>query len=275
MRRATRSLKSTAKAVLPRPIWMKLGRLYDKYRVLSFHPRTAAHTYGGIYLKLLLADPVAADWYDSDQHERPEIALLKRSRLVPGALVFDLGAHQCVFAMMLANGVRPDGRVVALEAHPKHARVGEINCRCNGYNEVQVLNAAVAESSGTIAFASEGHVGIGRKQRRSLRVDSYSIDDLGERFGVPSVIYMDIEGYECRALAGAAKMLQEKIDWFVEVHVKHGLETFGGSAAQVLAFFPRESYELYIGAESDPELVRLHACDPRLQDRFFLVALHE
>jgi FkbM family methyltransferase len=275
MWRTTNSLKSRAKAVLPQPIWVRLGRLYRKSRVLCFRPRTVAHTYGGVSLKVFLADPVAKDWYDSDQRERAEISLLKRSRLKPGALVFNLGAHQCVFAMILANAVRPSGHVVAVEAHPAHARVGDLNCKANGYTEVQVLHAAVAESSGSIEFSSEGHVHVGREYGPSLEVNSYSIDDLAERFGVPDVIYIDIEGYECTALAGAVNMLRHKIDWFVEVHVKCGLENFGGSVAQVLGFFPQETYALYIGAEGDTELSPLEIRDPRLQDRFFLTALHE
>lgn len=260
---------------MPRPIWLGLGRLYRKSRVLSFRSRTVMHSYGGVSLKLLLADPVAKDWYDSDQGQRPEIALLKTSRLRPGALVFDLGAHDCVFAMMLAHAVRPGGGVIALEAHPKHVRVGEVNCRTNGYNEVQILHAAVAESSATITFSLEGHVGLGRERRWGLEVASYSIDDLAKQFGAPDVIYMDVEGYESRALAGASRMLREKLDWFVEVHVKHGLETFGGSVAQVLGFFPQDAYTLYIGAEDDAELYPLELRDPRLEDRFFLVAVHK
>jgi FkbM family methyltransferase len=253
---------------------VRLGQLYDKSRAFYFRPRMVTHTYAGVSLKVFLADPVAEAWYDSDQHERPEIALLKTSSLRPGALVFDLGAHQCVFAMMLANAVRPGGRVIALEANPKHARVGELNCRSNGYVDVEILHAAVAASSGTIAFSHQGRVAGGRRFGRGLEVSSYSIDDLAGRFGTPEVIYMDIEGYECRALAGGAKMLQEKIDWFVEVHVNHGLETFSGSAAEVLRYFPRENYALYIGAESDLEFVPLEARDARLEDRFFLVSLH-
>lgn len=269
-----KTLKERARKTLPPWMRKRLAAGYRKLSILRFRPRTVRHVYAGVPLDVFLADPIAEEWYDRDHDEPGEIRLLKKSRLKPGALVFDLGAHQCVMAMMLANSARPGGRVIALEASPHDARVGETNCRANGYEDVQILNAAVTERSGTVTFARSGHVDLGQNAGANFEVSSYSIDDLAQRFGVPEVIYMDIEGYECRALAGAPKLLQHKIDWFVEVHVNHGLESFGGSAEGVLGFFPRESYDRYIAGAEDPIFVAFESDDLRLQDRFYLVAVH-
>lgn len=269
-----RMLKEQARKALPRGMRKRLVAARRKLRVARFRPRTVRHVYAGVPLNVFLADPIAEEWYDRDHAEPGEICLLKKSRLKPGALVFDLGAHQCVMAMMLANTVRPGGRIIAIEAAPNDARVGESNCRANGYHDVQILNAAVAECSGTVAFAPDGHVDSDRDAGPNFEVSSYSIDDLAQRFGVPDIIYMDIEGYECRAIAGAPNLLQEKIDWFIEVHVNHGLESFGGSPEGVMRFFPGEIYDRYIAGAEDSIFVPFETGDPRLQDRFYLVAVH-
>ncbi|HTV54021.1 MAG TPA: FkbM family methyltransferase [Terriglobia bacterium] len=270
----TRALKKKLKAVLPQSLWKRLGDASYRLKALRFRQRTVRHLYGGASLSVFLADPIAEEWYDHDYNEPAEIALLAQSRLKPGASVFDLGAHHCVVAMMLANAVRPAGKIIAVEPSAHNAGVGATNCRANGYQDVHILNAAIAERPGKVAFTPDGRMGSARDRGSNFQVNSHSIDDLAERFGVPDVVYIDIEGYECHALAGARMMLQQKTDWFVEVHVGHGLESFGGSAERVLRFFPRDAYKLYVAAAGESGFVPLESADFRLRDRFYLVALH-
>ena len=59
-------------------------------------------------------------------------------------------------------------------------------------------------------------------------MDAYSIDDMTARFGRPDMLYVDIEGYECRVFHGAAKTLATDPDCFVEMHVGCGLEASVG-----------------------------------------------
>jgi tRNA A58 N-methylase Trm61 len=95
---------------------------------------------------ILLADPVAVDWYSSGMEQPAEIDELKRGRLRPGSLVFDIGAHQAVIAMMLADEVGPNGKVIALEAHPHNARVARANVANNDMLQITVHNMAVSNN---------------------------------------------------------------------------------------------------------------------------------
>lgn len=274
MRSTIKRFRGNARRVLPQWLYTSLKRRYYSYVLLRYRPRPVTHTYGGVQLNVLLADPVSEDWYDCDHGELSEIALLKRSRLKPGARVFNLGAHQCVVAMTLANAVRPWGNIIAVEASRHDAHTGETNCSVNDYEEVGVPNPAAAASSGSITFASEGHIHTRRDGGPGVKVQAWSIDHLAEEVAPPDVVYMDIEDYECRAMAGARPTLQRKNDWFVEVHVKNGLERFGGSATDLLGVFPTEAFDRYAAAGGDPDFGPLEMVDPRPQDRFFLVALH-
>jgi FkbM family methyltransferase len=255
-------------------MWVGLKRVYYRYLLPRYMSRTVTHNYGELRLNVFLADPIAQKWYDKDMDERPEISLLKQSRLKPGALVFNLGAHHCVIAMTLANAVRPGGRVVALEASPATERVGAINCRANGYTDVELLNAAAAQSSGTVRFTPDFRVAFDLEKTHTIEITSYSVDDLAQRFGNPDVIYMDVEGYEALVLEGSSRTLQHSADWFIEVHSGHGLERFGGSVQSLLEFFPNSVYELYAWPEDYSALVRLNEGHPYPRGRFFLIARH-
>jgi hypothetical protein len=80
---------------------------------------------------------------------------------------------------------------------------------------------------------------------------------LARRFGRPDVVYVDVEGYECRVLAGATATRASAADWFVEVRVRYSLEAAGGSADEALAFFPAERYERFVHREGDSLAVAL------------------
>src|SRR4051812_44160356 len=86
---------------------MKIRRTVAQYR-----RRIVEHHYGSRELRIELGDPLAQGWYDNDWPELPEVVLLKRHGLRRGARVFDLGAHQGVVALMLADAVGPTGQVI-------------------------------------------------------------------------------------------------------------------------------------------------------------------
>ncbi|MSU36865.1 MAG: hypothetical protein EXS36_17560 [Pedosphaera sp.] len=79
--------------------------------VRNYPRRVVSHTYAGIPLKVELADGMGEGWYDHDWETLPELDVLGRGRLKPGARVFDFGAHQGVVGMILGHRVGPRGQV--------------------------------------------------------------------------------------------------------------------------------------------------------------------
>src|SRR5260370_14378262 len=120
-------MKDLIRAIVPDRLWTQLRMLRLRYTYASYRHRRVRHTYAGHELELELIDPMGAGWYDHDWPELPEVTLLKRHRLQRGARVFDIGAHQCVVAMMLAKTVGPTGSVFAVEANPDNCAAGERN----------------------------------------------------------------------------------------------------------------------------------------------------
>jgi FkbM family methyltransferase len=242
----------------------------------GFEARTVRHQYGPVRLSLHIGDPNGESWYDEEWPDVPELKFLPRYQTRRGATVFDLGAHQGVYALMLADAVGRRGRVVAVEANQFNVDCMKVNCRLNRVRNVTAVHAAVAEKPGTVFFGrgNNGQVDAGGRHEDSQEVPAVTIDDLTRRYGRPAMLFLDIEGYECQALQGAPATLATRPDVFTEVHVGYGLEEFGGSVDELLSFFPEQDYELYGSNEIDRYPKPFVGAGREIaNDRFYLTAI--
>jgi FkbM family methyltransferase len=228
--------RSLVKAVLPAPLarWIQQRRAQRERRAVR--GCVVTHTYGGRMFEIELRS-LYGKLYDQDWPKLAEIERLKRHGLVSGARVFNLGANHGVIALMLADAVGQDGQVIAVEADPDDAEAASSNAARNGMAQLTIINAAVAHEPGWIEFGVRGAVDHGDSKAARRRVAAVSIDELAARFGPPDVVFMDVEGYEAEALAGATATLARAVDWFVEVHDANDLARYGASAEAVLAYF--------------------------------------
>ena len=267
-------IKKVLLRIMPSSIAGRLRAWRIRRLIDSYSPRVVEHEYGNNRFKVYLADPLAQGWYDNDWTELPEITLLRTSKLQPGARVFDIGAHQGVVALMLASEVGTSGQVVAVEPSPHNCAAALKNQDLNGAVQMEVIQAAVSEKTGTLSFGRglNGQIDDGTGARGQFDVDSTTIDALAIRFGMPDLVFIDVEGAEHLALEGAYRVLQTDADFFVEVHVGYGLEKLGGSVEKVLSYFPQERYSLVGRAEADKEFRLLTMADHLFSDRFFLIA---
>ena len=247
----------------------RVQRLIDTYDA-----HVVEHCYGGHRLAVRLADPLAEGWYDRDWPELPEIALLRGAAIRAGATVFDLGAHQGVVALMLAREVGPGGQVIAVEPNRHNFDVACSNRVANDASQLELLHAAVADRNGTLTFnrGLNGQIDDGTGAGGQAQVNAVTIDTLALRYGAPDLVFLDVEGAECMALGGAARVLESSATFVVEVHVGCGLELLGGSVKELLSRFPIDRYTLVIRAENDAEFRSLRADEPLLTQRCFLVA---
>jgi FkbM family methyltransferase len=269
-------LKSIARTLLPAGIrrWFQRRKL-DR-QVAGFSRRIVEHRYGDSVLRVELADPLAAGWYDHDWDALPEVVLLGRHGLRPGARVFDLGAHQGVVGLMLGRCVGPDGCVLLVEPNAHNAAMCVRNAELNGMPWVSQLRAAVADREGMLRFNGglNGQAAELSDYGGVTEVPAVTVDGLADRYGHPDVVFLDVEGFECRALAGAARTLARTTDWAVEVHVGCGLEATGASVEQVLGHFSNDAFIRHVHQEGAAAAVRLEDAGPELLcRRFFLTAV--
>src|SRR5262245_9748084 len=143
-------VKSAVRRTLPKGIrqaiqWWRLRRLQS-----DFEKRIVSHRYGEVVLRVELADPLARGWYDHDWTLPPEFALLRGSHLKPGAVVFDIGAHQGIVSLMLGQEVGQAGKVIAVEALPHNAAAAARNRDLNAMPWVEVVSAAISANDGKL-----------------------------------------------------------------------------------------------------------------------------
>lgn len=208
--------------------------------------------------------------YSEDLPNLPEIELLCNiDALGPGSLVFDIGAHQAVVALMFAAAVGPAGRVVAVEAERHNARVAGINRDLNEAHHLEVEHAAISDRDGRIRF-SESLNGAVNEHSRIGTVEAVTIDTLSHRHGMPDVVILDVEGFEARALRGVAESLALCPAFVVEVHVGQLVDA---APADVVATF--DGWDRWIAPDRPGWGHRFSEFDGSIPDRrFFLVAQH-
>jgi FkbM family methyltransferase len=281
--------KPILRLLLPPVIRRRIQRWRIDRLVRGFDRRVVRHRYVGVDLAVEIADPVGACWYDRDwvafepdrlvDHELESVGglefdLLARYGLRPGARVFDLGAHQGVVGLILGHRVGAGGEVVLIEPDPHNFAQCRRNIELNAMPWVVAHQAAAADREGTLSFSRGGHVAELSDYGGTFTVEAVTVDGLARRFGRPDVVFVDVEGFECRVLAGAAATRASAVDWFVEVHVGCGLEAARGSADEALAFFPAERYERFVHKEDDSLAVALaDASRDVFRSRFYLTAV--
>jgi FkbM family methyltransferase len=257
---------------LPPPVLRRLRYLRDQIAIRTYQPKIVEHVYGGIDLRVKISDKMSALWYDRNFDELPEITFLKERRLKPGSLVFDLGAHQAVIALLLARVVGEAGRVIAVEAGKYNFEIAMENKTLNKAENLSVIRAAVAGQNG-MPMSFSGGIN-GSISSSGEAVLSTSIDALAAEYGTPDVVMLDLEGYECRALEGATKTLASGANWYLEVHSGCGLEDFGGSSEQTARLFHDYGYSLY--SQTDEHY--RHGFQPMSTipaGRFFMIAVED
>ena len=266
-------LKSLIRLILPEFLSHRLANWIRARRRTKFSPYVAEHSYCGESLKVHIGDPMAKCWYDRDWvDEFQEILMLKQFQLKSGATVFDIGAHQGVVALIFSRLVGQNGKVLAVEGDQWNARQATKNQETNQATNLRVINAAVGSVDQIPPKRQSSETSLVRQWSLD-NVPFRSVDSLAAEYGLPNLVYVDVDGFELDVLAGASETLASDADWFVEVHVGCGLESNGGSWQDVLAVFFKESHELFIASEKHPKFVSFDARSDTLLERFFLVAI--
>lgn len=281
-------LKQTIKNLLPSDIWKLLRSCRVAYnemysyiaikriqrKISKYNSKVVTHNYCGNIFNIFIADPLAEDWYDKELEELEEIKLLKTGKLKEGAKVFNIGAHQGVVAMVLCKCVGGNGEVVAVEPNYFNTEIAKINFKNNDINNIQMLHAAIASKSGRVSINQSLNASVDNGLG-NIEVDSYTIDELSVKYGMPDIIFIDVEGYECEALKGASKTLAYRPDCFIEIHVKTGLEKYNGRVEEIFSLFPPNIYTKYVCPQTSKAFEKYRSGDLFPNERFFLVAINK
>jgi FkbM family methyltransferase len=266
-------LQTYAKRYLPQPIVDVLRMVKYRMDLATFPRRVVSHRYGGHNLHMNIHDRVAGEWYDKDWSLPPEIEFFAHDQIPRNGRIFDLGAHQCLIAMLLARELVPDGTVVAVEANQHNADIAKSNVELNSADNVEVIHGLVSKTSGKaradFSFNSRAKQGVDGLVGEAI--DALSIDELSALKGWPDLVYLDIEGFEIEALKGASQTLTRWCHWFVELHGDETLSRYGARNADILKFFEVQDFARYVCLLTDNKFRLVTENEPVPAERCFLI----
>ncbi|MEA2220711.1 MAG: hypothetical protein QOJ35_3337 [Solirubrobacteraceae bacterium] len=171
----------------------------------------------------------------------------------PAGVVVDGGANIGLFTVLAATCVGREGRVVACEPAPATMALLRDNVERNGLHWVTLREAALAEApgrlvlrvfdpgSGYASFAPSDAAGASEVDVEVTTLDELAGDEL-ERV---TLVKLDVEGAELRALRGASALLSgPRPDFIVELEADH-LARQESTVGEVQALFEDAGYVGY------------------------------
>jgi FkbM family methyltransferase len=170
-----------------------------------------------------------------------------------GDLVIDAGANIGSLAIPAALQVGPQGRVHAIEAHPRTAGFLTENVRLNRLTNVRIHGCALGEKAGMISFScrrSDDQNAIDPQgAASSIQVPLWPLDELlaGQLPAAAplALLKIDVEGYELPVFAGAARTLARTQVVYFEAG-PHLFAHFNYSARDVFAHLEQAGFTIFM-----------------------------
>jgi FkbM family methyltransferase len=219
-------------------------------------------TKAGFRMAVSPANYVSYGIYFYGEYDAPMTQAL--TRLVhPGETVWDVGTERGWFSCLLAQLVGPTGRVDSFEAFPVNAARLRRNIELNGMDWVRTHQVAISDRPGEAVFQlptpaiecenslPENCSGIGyltdRESSETIRVPTVTLDQYALDTGLESLtlIKMDIEGAEVRALRGALQVLRKHRPILAVEYNRLALRRAGSSWEELDRLLAELGYDRY------------------------------
>jgi FkbM family methyltransferase len=139
--------------------------------------------------------------------------------LRPGDTYVDVGAHVGYHSLVAARLVGENGRIFAIDPQPYNCAKILSNAELNGFTNVTVIAAAVAEADGFITLKNQS-----RQDKARLTLTGPGVNDGALTFVVPKItlrwlvetyglrpvnlLKIDVEGFELEVLDGAGDAMR-------------------------------------------------------------------
>jgi FkbM family methyltransferase len=131
----------------------------------------------------------------------------------PGMVVYDVGAHAGFHSLFCGLLVRPDGRVIGFEPHPRNRRSAERQAALNPNLPVSFSPYALSDRCGRVLLDTRRNSSQACVcPQGDMAVEARTVDWLvqHERFPSPDVLKIDVEGHELQVLEGCIETLTRK-----------------------------------------------------------------
>ena len=221
---------------------------------------------------ILNADSTTNFWYGKEwnNNNRSEFNILLKQNIKKDSLIFNIGAHQGIVSLLLNKKINKEGKIIAVEINKKNVKAINKNFELNDIKNFQIENLAIHEFNNTIRFKNKSNSRISKFGLS--KINTINIEKLINIYGLPSLIYLDVEGSECLALRGAKKFLSKIKYFFIEVHSSEDILRIGGTKSELFEILKSYFWIYYVLKEGDSNYVLLDDLNESLmlEDKMYL-----
>jgi FkbM family methyltransferase len=211
----------------------------------------------GLRLNLYLGNDLSRQLFVGGCADPNEFALLDKL-LQPGMTFVDAGANDGLYTLFAARALGPEGLVLSFEPSAREFSRLERNVALNGFTNVSLFCAALADRDGEAGLRIAGHehegqntlgdfVHQGISAVRTERVSTRSLDSMALELGLSrlDVIKLDVEGAEARVVEGALDSLRRFRPVILFEALNAALRQQGSSFEGLTGLLQAHDYILY------------------------------
>ena len=268
------------------------SELRETYKEATFRPYITKKRIDGIDFDFYIGDPTGQLWYDSGVvYSEVELRFLRKYIISPGDIIFDVGGHHGWNALILSRMVGPRGKVFTFEPNPKNVEIMKRNVSLNGCTNVTFENAAIGPHDQDVIVTNMSDT-IVRPEKiddrywcedcrrksvsRGIAVKMQSLDSYARQHNIfPTLLKVDVEGYEIEVLKGSPATLARKPKLCLEIHHPDALMRYQTSVDDLFSLIAMTEYRLWlqVGDNEDVHSIEDTAELPKLGRRFHIYAL--
>lgn len=170
-----------------------------------------------------------------------------RHLLKQGDLYVDVGANIGTLALCAAQLVGSNGKVIAIEAHPKTFGYLAENVALNSFFNINLLNYAVGDKEGKLTFSdinSDDQNKVITGLTGGITVPVKKLDMLLSQEHNISLLKIDVEGFEKYVVDGASEVLKRTDMVFFESWDQNFLN-YGYTARDLIELFKYKGFKVF------------------------------
>ena len=224
-----------------------------KYKNRNFVPYIVDRTLYNTDFKFYVANKDGESWYidssskileEENQWIWREMEFVKKNICEEGDIVMECGGHHGLTAVVIAKWIGDGGYLYSFEPNPDNVSIMEKNLEINQIKNVKIIPNAVGSADGTILVSnsSSNSYILKGKENNGIQVPVVKLDDYIDL--KPTVIKIDVEGFEIEVLKGAKQLLKTLPKLVIELHPD--MITRYGTSVDELLLLIDSRYKLWV-----------------------------
>lgn len=190
-----------------------------------------------------------------------------------GDIILSIGANIGYYVIMFSKLIGDTGQIYAVEPIVSNYHLLEKNVKLNKCKNIKLYRLALGDynGSGTIYVSSKRNwASMIRENTAELigteNVEVMTVDSFLEDKKAPSLIRMDVEGYEYNILKGMTETLRKDVKITIEIHGSHLLES---QLTETLLLLQQHGFHLFV-IRSDFSPIKYFLIELQEKPRYYL-----